>query len=414
MAPPEFVNTAPQPSTPAPDADPDAVIIGGCGRVGLPLGLALSARGLSIALLDSDQRAVAEVNRGQMPFVEPGAQHHLTQALHEAGLRATTDPSIVAVTPVVIVVVATPVDAHQYPELSVIPNLVRQYGPHLRDGQLIVLRSTLFPGTTRHAERLLDERGIHADVVCCPERIAEGHAMSELFDLPQLIGARTPTALARAEKLFQHLSRTIALSPEEAEFAKLAANTWRYMKFAAANQLWMIANDAGLDFERIRLALTDQYPRAEDLPRPGFTAGPCLPKDTQQLLALANNNAPLAHAALAVNEALPLYLIARLAQLYRLEDLTVGILGTAFKADNDDDRESLVSKLRAALTPRARRVLCADPYVHDPQLITQEQILTASDLIIIGTPHERYRTIRTMTSTPVIDIFNVTGQGVQV
>ena len=150
---------------------------------------------------------------------------------------------------------------------------------------------------------------------------------------------------------------------EEAELAKLFTNTWRYIKFAAANQLYMIANDFGADFERIRAALTQDYPRAMDMPGPGLAAGPCLLKDTMQLAAFNNNNFILGHASMMINEGLPLYLVARLEQNHDLAGMTVGILGMAFKAESDDIRDSLSYKLKRLLRLRADRVLCTDPYV---------------------------------------------------
>ena len=104
------------------------------------------------------------------------------------------------------------------------------------------------------------------------------------------------------------------LEPEEAELAKLFTNTWRYIKFAAANQFYMMANDRGLDFERIRQGIALDYPRAADLPGAGFAAGPCLLKDTMQLAAFSDNTFALGHSAMLVNEGLPLYLVSRLEE----------------------------------------------------------------------------------------------------
>ena len=162
-------------------------------------------------------------------------------------------------------------------------------------------------------------------------------------------------------------SRTIApsiihLDVEEAELAKLFANTWRYIQFAAANQLFMIANDFGLDFARIRDALKQDYPRLAGMPGPGLAAGPCLLKDTMQLAAFNNNNFTLGHASMMINEGLPLYMVSKLEQQYDLSEMTVGILGMAFKAESDDTRSSLSYKLKRLLRFRAARVLCTDPY----------------------------------------------------
>lgn len=238
--------------------------------------------------------------------------------------------------------------------------------------------------------------------------------MTELTELPQIVAARTQLASDRATKFFRTLTDDVVyLEPEEAELAKLFTNAWRYIKFATANQLYMMANDFGLDYERIRSAVTYNYPRAADLPGAGFAAGPCLFKDTMQLAAFNNNNFQLGQASVNTNEGLPLYLVARLERQYDLSAMTVGILGMSFKAESDDIRSSLSYKLKRILSFKADRVLTHDPYVSvDPTLLPLEQVLRESDLLIIGAPHTTYREIET--DLPVVDIWNVRARGVQV
>jgi UDP-N-acetyl-D-mannosaminuronic acid dehydrogenase len=396
-----------------PGATVDVVVIGGCGRVGLPLGVALASRGLSVTLYDINTAAVEVVNTGRMPFTEEGADEPIARAVAEGRLRATTAADSVGSAENVIVIVGTPVDGHLNPDLAAVPAAIERCAEHLRDGQLIVLRSTVHPGVTALTERMLHRLGRQVDVAFCPERIAEGKAMTELFDLPQLVAARTESAADRAEKLFRTLTdRIVRLQPEEAELAKLFTNTWRYIKFAAANQFWMMCNDFGLDFETVRHAIRHDYPRAADMPGAGFAAGPCLLKDTMQLAAFNNNNFVLGHSAMLINEGLPLYLVSKLEERYKLADLSVGILGMAFKAGSDDPRESLSYKLRKILQMRARETLCADPYVVDDRLVPQEQVLERADLLIIGVPHPEYRDL--MTDKPVADLWGITGNGVRV
>ncbi|WP_345131955.1 nucleotide sugar dehydrogenase, partial [Dactylosporangium darangshiense] len=244
----------------------DVVVIGGCGRVGLPLGIALASRGLQVTLYDINEAAVAVVNSGTLPFDEEGAAEPLARAVAEGRLKASTDPASVAEAENLVVIVGTPVDEHLNPNIAAVPKAIERCAEYLRDGQLIVLRSTVHPGVTALTEKLIKKLGVNADVAFCPERIAEGKAMTELFELPQIVAARTPEAAERAEKLFRNLaSQIVILEPEEAELAKLFTNTWRYIKFAAANQFWMMSNDFGLDFERIRHAIRFQYPRATDM-----------------------------------------------------------------------------------------------------------------------------------------------------
>jgi UDP-N-acetyl-D-mannosaminuronic acid dehydrogenase len=394
--------------------DCDFTVLGGCGHVGLPLGLAFADSGLRVALYDTNLSAVDRVRSGKMPHREPGAPEVLARTVADGTLTATADPSAVAASQYLVVVIGTPVDKHLNPDPQAVVSAIEEVADQMVDGQILVLRSTVFPGVTRMVERLVEGLGKSIDVAFCPERIAEGRAMEELHSLPQIVAARTDQAYERAAGLFAHLTGTIIrVDPEEAELAKLFTNSYRYIKFAAANQLYMMANDFGLDYERIRNAVVQDYPRAADLPGPGFAAGPCLLKDTMQLAAFNNNNFALGQASMQINEGLPLYLVSRLAARYDLDSMTVGILGMAFKGESDDNRSSLSYKLKRVLKVRAKAVLTTDPFVTvDEGLSPLEQVLDRADLVVIGAPHRAYAelTIR----QPVVDIWNLRGDGVVV
>ena len=401
--------------TKVPDVlERDVVVIGGCGHVGLPLALAFADRGARVGIYDVSETAVATVNSGRMPFAEPGAEEVLGRVLAAGRLEASVDPAMVGSAQYVVVVIGTPVDEHLNPDQTAILKALGGCAGYLRDGQLLVLRSTVFPGVTALVEKMIAGLGLQIEVAFCPERIAEGKAMTELFELPQIISSRTPAGTDRARSLFGRLtSKLVVMSPEEAELAKLFTNVWRYIKFATANQLYMMANEWGLDFERIRRGLAEDYPRAADMPAAGFAAGPCLFKDTMQLAAFNHNNFPLGHAAMAGNEGLPLYLVHRLEQRFDLASMTVGILGMAFKAGSDDIRSSLSYKLKRILAFKADAVLCTDPYVTtDPGLLPLDEVLAKSDLLVIAAPHPEYRGL--VIDKPVADIWDALGQGVRV
>ena len=393
--------------------DLDVVVIGGCGRVGLPLAIAFADRGARVGIYDVSEAAVGTVNAGRMPFAEAGAAERLQQAVASGRLRASADAAMVASAEHVVVVIGTPVDEHLNPDQAAITNALGGCAAYLSAGQILILRSTVYPGVTAMVEKMVAGLDIEMDVAFCPERIAEGKAMTELFELPQIVSSRTPAGVTRASALFGLLtSKVVVMSPEEAELAKLFTNVWRYIKFATANQLYMMANDQGLDFERIRRGLADGYPRAADMPTAGFAAGPCLFKDTMQLAAYNHNNFQLGHAAMAINEGMPLYVVHRLEQRFDLASMTVGILGMAFKGGSDDIRSSLSYKLKRILAFKAAGVLCADPYVtSDPALRPMKEVLANSDVLVVGAPHPEYRGLRT--DKPVADIWNVVGQGVQ-
>ncbi len=392
----------------------DVVVVGGCGHVGLPLAIALADRGARVGIYDVSDDAVAMVNAAKMHFSEPGAADMLKRVVAEERLVASADAAMVATSEHVIVVIGTPVDGHLNPDLAAIPDVLADCAPYLRNGQILILRSTVYPGVTAVVEKIIADLGREIDVAFCPERIAEGKAMTELFELPQIVSSRTQRGLERASALFRRLTATLVpMTPEEAELAKLFTNVWRYIKFATANQFYMMANDRGLDFERIRQGLILDYPRAADMPGAGFAAGPCLFKDALQLAAYNNNIFALGHTAMTINEGLPLYLVHRLEQRFDLRSMTVGILGMAFKGGSDDIRSSLSYKLKHILAFKARAVLCTDPHVTvDPALRPLGEVVAAADLLVIGAPHAEYRDL--VTDKPVADIWNVLGKGVRV
>lgn len=392
----------------------DVVIVGGCGHVGLPLGLVLAHAGISVTLYDLDANAVDSVRAGKMPFWERDADAMLERLIATDLLDATIDPNSVSEAEHVVLVVGTPVDEHLNPDPKFVRSAVEGLLDQLRDGQHVVLRSTVYPRVTAMVEKLIAGAGRKIDVSFCPERIAEGKALEELRSLPQIVSGRTETAVTRADGLFGTIAPSIIhLDVEEAELAKLFANTWRYIQFAAANQLFMIANDFGLDFARIRDALKQDYPRLAGMPGPGLAAGPCLLKDTMQLAAFNNNNFTLGHASMMINEGLPLYMVSKLEQEYDLTEMTVGILGMAFKAESDDTRSSLSYKLKRLLRFRAARVLCTDPYAqHDTDLCSLDDVVSESDLLVIATPHRLYADIET--DTPIVDVWNLLGNGERV
>ncbi len=387
------------------------VVIGGCGHVGLPLAIALAYEGFDVKALDIDELKIKEVNEGRMPFLEVGANKKLQHVLKIGHFKATSSRDCIESAEFIVAIIGTPVDEHLNPDPESIIRVLNELKDCFNKNQILILRSTVFPGVTKRVEKWVEENVSGMSVTFCPERIAEGKAMEELYSLPQIIGARDETSAKWATQLFEKLTDSIIVTtPEEAELAKLFTNVWRYIKFAAVNQFFMMANDYGIDFEKVRQAIIQDYPRAADMPSAGFAAGPCLFKDTMQLAAFSNNTFALGHSSMLVNEGLPLYVVQKIETKYDLKNLTVGILGMAFKPEVDDKRSSLSYKLRRILQFKAKNVVCTDPFVLDPKLDDLEHVLTESDLIIIGAPHAQYKNI--VFKQPVIDVWNMVGKGV--
>jgi UDP-N-acetyl-D-mannosaminuronic acid dehydrogenase len=388
-------------------------IVGGVGHVGLPFGVVLASKGFKVFAYDISTSNVDLVNSGQFPFMESGGSNLLKDVLHNETFEATTNPEALTNAEIVILVIGTPVDEHLSPDPSAVIVHIKNILNYIANAKLLILRSTLFPGVSEKVLKLIKNVYPDLEVVYCPERILEGKAVDELTSLPQIIGADSDTAYLLAKEIFETLGiKTLRTTFEEAELAKLFTNVWRYLKFAAANQFWMMSNDLGIDYEKVREAITFEYPRAQDLPSAGFSAGPCLFKDTMQLSALVKQNFPLGNSAMMINEGIPGYLIAKLKQKHDLSQLRVGILGMAFKADVDDNRSSLAYKLRKLLDFDCLEVRCTDPYVRDNRLVDLDTVLEKSDLLIIGAPHTLYKELKF--HKPVIDIWNLFGDGVLV
>ncbi len=387
----------------------DVVIVGGCGHVGLPLALSLADCGYTVGIDDIDAAKVDLVKGGHAPFEETGAEALLQKLLPTGRLQLASDPAMIGRTDTVILVIGTPIDEFMNPSVRIFDRVVDDLIPHLKDGTLIVLRSTVFPGTTESVERRLRSAGKDAEVAFCPERIAEGHALEELRTLPQLVGASSDGAFERASRLFERLGvGVVRTTPQEAELAKLLTNTWRYMKFAIANQFFQIVHRSGLDYNRVLEAIRHDYPRAADLPGPGFAAGPCLLKDTMQLSAFTPDHFPMGQAAMQINEGLPNYIVDTLNSRKPLQGRTVGILGMAFKGESDDPRASLSYKLRKLAQFKGARVLCTDPYIEDPSFEPLERVLSESDLLVIAAPHRAYRKLE-LGGRDVVDVWGITG-----
>ncbi len=390
----------------------DVCVIGGCGRVGLPLSIAFADRGLKVVVYDTDKDRIDKVRAGTMPFREEGCEEKLRRVIYRT-LTTADSPHSISESQFVVVAIGTPIDSHLNPDFCGMLGFFKGLLPYLTPDQYVILRSTVYPGTTEKLDRFLKGSGARTHLAFCPERIAEGKALSELMTLPQIVSACDEECTQVVSDLFRVLTQDIVvLQPMEAELAKLFSNAWRYIQFSIANQFFLLANDAGLDYSRIHHAITHKYPRTQGLPKPGFAAGPCLLKDTMQLAAFSNNDFFLGHTAVLVNEGLPNYVVQKMKAETDLANRNVGILGMAFKANSDDERDSLSFKLKALLEVEAKKVYCSDPHVRRDYFVDPEQLVAMCDVIVLATPHDEYRNLHIAEDRMLIDIWNLYGRGV--
>ncbi len=379
-------------------------VVGGGGHVGLPLGLVVCDTGRTVTLVDTNERTLSAIGGGRMPFFERGADELLRRCLASGRLLLASGNDVLSDQDVVIVTIGTPVDEYLDPDVRAFDRIMRGVLDQMRDGQLLIIRSTVFPGVTERLGNQVDNRRLEVDVAYCPERIAQGYAVQELTRLPQIVSGCTPSACARAAAFFRDLGAdVIELAPVEAELAKLFTNSYRYINFAISNQFYMLSERYGADFQRVYDAVTRNYPRMQGFARSGFAGGPCLLKDTMQLASFNHNLLTLGQHAMMINEGLPRFVVDQLKAQRDLSRATIGILGMAFKGNCDDRRSSLSYKLRKILTLECRRVLCTDPYIADAEFVPLEDCVAASDVLVLGACHDEYRGLRT--GKPVVDVF---------
>jgi UDP-N-acetyl-D-mannosaminuronic acid dehydrogenase len=385
----------------------DVVVVGGAGHVGAPLSIVLATKGFRTLIYDLSQPAMDTLAKGKLPFLEEGGEPRLQEVLAQGKLGFTRDVSAIRGVPYVVLTIGTPIDEFHNPVLRVLTECMDTLLPYLSDAQTIILRSTVFPGATNFLSDYLRGHGRSTLIAFCPERVVQGRAIREIQSLVQIVSGTTPEAEESAARLFNRVAQKIVrLKPMEAEFAKLFCNAYRYLQFAVANQFYMMADAAGLNYARIRQGLMEDYPRMRDLPGAGLAAGPCLYKDTLQLVAFSKNHLGLALSAIQVNEGMPAYIISRLVEKYPLKKMTVGLLGMAFKAESDDARSSLSYKLKKLLAMHAKAVLTTDPFVTtDPSLLPLAETVRRSDVLILCTPHAAYAKAD-LKGKPVYDIWD--------
>jgi len=373
----------------------------------LPLALVLADSGLKTLILDINKPALKKIAEGTMPFREEGGEALLKKVHGTDRLTVSSEANNVARAELVVLTIGTPVDEFHNPNLSVLTRCLDELIPHLRDGQTIILRSTVAPGTTDYIDSYLGSRGKKIGLAFCPERVVQGKGIEEIRTLPQLVSGTSQKALAAAKKLFAKIaSEVVEMTPLEAEFAKLVCNAFRYMQFAATNQLYMVVESAGLNYGELLSKMKQGYPRMGSIPGPGFAAGPCLMKDTMQLFAFQKHNFVLGQMATIINEGLPNFIVEQLARRFDLREKRVGILGMAFKADSDDIRDSLSYKLGKLLRFHGAKVFYSDEYAKDPTFVDKETLVSKCDVIIVGVPHSAYQSLEIPKDKDVVDLWS--------
>jgi UDP-N-acetyl-D-mannosaminuronic acid dehydrogenase len=373
----------------------DVAVIG-LGRVGLPLAITFADHGLSVLGIDKDAELLGTLKAGRMPFKEPDTQDPLARVVASQHLELSERAADAAQAEAIVLTLGTPSFSHIEIDMSDIRTVLDALLPYLREGHLLVLRSTVAPHTTEFVAGYLEKNrgftvGENIFVAHVPERIAADRFMAEIGALPCIVGGVGEGSGERAARLFEVLGAPIVqTTPVQAELAKIWANILRYATFALPNLLMMDCERYGANvFEVIDLINRD-YPRG-GIAQPGFTGGTCLRKDFA--FSEERSNAPgMLLAVSRVNESVPLFLVEGVKRrLGDLRERKVAVLGLAFKGDTDDARDSLSHKLIRLL----EREL-ADVAVHDPVVATPttgfDDAVAGADVVVVATNHSAYST----------------------
>ena len=381
----------------------------GLGYVGLPLAIAFTEAGLKVTGVDADPLRVQTLNAGRSP-IDDIHDTRLQGALR-AGLRVLpNDPEELGPCDVVVVCVPTPVSRSKDPDLAPLISAAQSVRAALRPGQLIILQSTTFPGTTNGPFREeLERSGLVAgrdfDLAFAPERVNPGDPTSSGRSVPRLVGGPTNEATQRAKRLFEHINATVVplSSPDAAELAKLLENVFRNVNIALVNQLALLCERMNLDvWEVIDAAATKPFGFMPFRPGPGV-GGHCIPVDPYYLAWRAREFDfvdRFIELAGDINLAMPRHVVG-LASLalnevsVAMRGARVGVVGVAFKPNVQDARNTPASDVIALLLERGATVTYHDPYVPEVRdargnvhrSVPLETLLDECQLIVVVTPH---------------------------
>jgi UDP-N-acetyl-D-glucosamine dehydrogenase len=385
------------------------IAIVGAGYVGLPLAVEFARAGRAVVCIEADPRKVEAVGRGES-YVEDVPRADLAGLVADGRLRATGDPAAVAEADAILICLPTPLSRNREPDLSIVTAAAREIAAHLRAGQLVVLESTTYPGTTRDVLRpILESSGLVAGsdfhLAMSPERIDPGRTDYTIRTTPKVVGGLTAACLERALEVYRACVEHLVpvSSCEAAELTKLLENIFRSVNIALVNELAMLCDRMSLNvWEVVAAAASKPYGFMPFQPGPGL-GGHCLPIDPFYLSWKARElDFPTEFIELAgkVNQHMPYYCAERVARALNghrkaVAGSTVLVLGVAYKGDVGDLRESPALKLIELLRDAGADVVYHDPFV--PDLSEEElelesapltdELLARADVVCVVTAH---------------------------
>ena len=375
----------------------------GLGYVGLPLS-SLLARNFEVIGFDVDEAKIIRINSGETPIDEPELSELLSSALKTENLTVTNNPTSIKEAKIKIITVGTPYDeTSDYVDYSQLEDSLKVLLPNLNRGDVIILKSTVPPGTTMG---LLKDRikstgySVPEDIglVFSPERMIEGQAVRDFQTLPKIVGASDVKSARIAEEILRTLGGKIiqVSNPETAETIKMVDNYSRYVFIALANELALVSEKLGVDVLEVIRSAKDDYPRNAGLLLPGpGVGGSCLNKDPFILRGVVRKlgfDMQLVKSAEIVNSGMPPHIVEMVVN-YRKSGV-VSILGVAFKGDTDDTRYTPSFKIREGLIRKGFKVVLTDPFVADQNVLKDlYEACRETNILVLITDHSEYKRI---------------------
>ncbi len=380
-------------------------IVGGAGHVGLPLGLAFASKNFYINLIDINTKNLKQIEKGEMPFYEIGAKKILKNCLKKKKLSFSSNLESIKDSKYIIICIGTPINQNLKPQTKKFFTFFKNLSKFVNKKQIIVIRSSVYPGVV---DKIFKQYvGINNNISYCPERIVQSKALIELKKLPQIISAKNFKSLNESKKIFSKICKKVLVAEvKEAEMCKLFSNANRYINFSIANQFYSICKKHNMNYSKVREIMMNGYERNFNLLKAGFTAGPCLLKDTMQLNSFFKNNFKIGHSAMQVNEGMINIVIDEIKKIKNYKNKKYGILGIAFKAETDDIRDSLALKLYRKLKKMKLKIHFSDEYYKDKFNIKKITLIKKSNVLIIGAPHRAYKKLKIPKNKYLIDIWD--------
>ena len=384
------------------------LVVMGLGRVGLPTAAVLANKGFHVTGVDIRQEIIRAVSLGRSHFMEPDLEKIIRSAIENGKLKVTDDPLAVKKADTILICVQTPLTEHRKPDLSYLRKACKSIATNLSPGKLVIVKSSIPPGTTRNVVAKILEAG--SGLKCgkdfwlahCPERLTPGEALRDFTKRSRIIGGYDETSAEIAAAFYQD-QKTLITDSTTAEVAKLSENTFRDVNIAFANELALICEKIGADIEEVR-RLANTHPRV-NIHEPGCgVGGPCLPKDPFLLLYSVDlkggSSSKIIESSGELNDNMPLHIVEMVVDALRkagkrIKNSRIAVLGSAYKAESDEGSNSPTEKIVRALMDLGGRVVVHDPYCDETfgakRAEKVEIAAKRADCLVMCTDHLAYK-----------------------